>query len=88
MGWSFLILSVMSAAAGVALGRVISRRVRLFVLIGGIEAALLGGGLTWLTRHGLEPSLESGTAHVLALGLLAMAAVLLPFWLGATWSGP
>jgi hypothetical protein len=25
---------------------------------------------------------------VLALGLLATAAVLLPFWLGAAWSGP
>jgi hypothetical protein len=88
MSWSFLILIVVSAAAGVALGRLISRRSRLLILIGGVEAALLGGGLTWLSARGVELPLDSALAQVLALGLLATAAVLLPFCLGAAWSGP
>jgi hypothetical protein len=88
MGWSFVILIAASAAAGVALGRVISRRSRLFILIGGAEAALLGSGLAWLPARGVELPLDPAAAQVLVLGLLATAAVLLPFWLGAAWSGP
>lgn len=88
MGWSVVILIAASAAAGVAIGRVISRRLRLFILIGGAEAALLGGGLSWLPTRGVELPLDPAAAQLLALGLLATAAVLLPFWLGAAWSGP
>lgn len=88
MTWSFLILVAASVAAGVALGRLVSRRSRLFILIGGAEAALFGGGLTWLSARGVELPLDSAVAEVLALGLLATAAVLLPFCLGAALSGP
>jgi hypothetical protein len=88
MGWSFFIVSAVSAAAGVALGRVISRRVRQFILIGGMDAALLGGALVWLPSHGVELPMEAALAQALALGMLATAAVLLPFWLGAAWTGP
>lgn len=58
------------------------------MLIGGIEAALLGIAVVWLPRQGVELPLESGMGQVLSLGLLAIAAMLLAFWLGATWSGP
>jgi hypothetical protein len=88
MAWSFLILSAASAAAGVALGRVISRRVRSFILIGGVEAALLGGGLSWLPSWGVELPVDAAMAQILASALLAVAAVLLPFSVGAAWSGP
>jgi hypothetical protein len=87
MGWAFLILIAASGAAGVALGPVIHRRSRLFVLIGGAEAALLGGALTWLPARGVELPLGVGTAQFLGLAFLATAAVLLPFWSGAAWSG-
>jgi hypothetical protein len=88
MGWSFLILMAASAAAGLALGPVLSRRSRLFILIGGTEAALLGGGLIWLPASGVELPLDPAVAQVLPAGLIAIAAVLLPFWAGAAWSGP
>jgi hypothetical protein len=48
MGWSFFILSAASAAAGLALGRVVSRKARRFILIGGIEAGLLVLGIAGL----------------------------------------
>lgn len=87
MVWAFLILSAASGAAGLALGPVIGRRSRLFILIGGIEAALLGGALTWLPTRGVELHLSTGPAEFLGLALLATAAVLLPLWSGASWSG-
>jgi hypothetical protein len=87
MAWAFFILVVASGAAGVALGPVISRRSRLFLLIGGTEAALLGGALRWLPAQGIELPVEPGAARLLALALLAVAAVLLPFWSGSSWSG-
>ena len=88
MGWSFLILGAASAAAGIALGRVISGRVRWFILIGGVEAALLGGGLVWLASRGVGLPVDSAMVQVMAVGLWATAAVLVPFWAGAAWSGP
>lgn len=87
MGWALLILSAASGAAGLALGPVISRRSRLFILVGGVEAALLGGALTWLPTRGVELHPGTGAAQFLSLALLATAAVLLPLWLGASWSG-
>lgn len=88
MGWSFIIISAASAAAGLALGRIVGRQARVFILIGGIEAAVLGGALAWLPAYGVEPPLGPGMGQVLELGLLTIAAVLLAFWLGSTWSGP
>jgi hypothetical protein len=87
MGWAFVILIAASGAAGVALGPVIHRRSRLFILVGGVEAALLGGALTWLPARGVELPLGAGAAQLLGLAFLATAAVLLPFWSGAEWSG-
>jgi hypothetical protein len=87
MGWAFFILAAASGAAGVALGPVISRRSRVFILIVGIEAALLGGALSWLPAPGVELPVEPAAARLLALALLAAAAVLLSFWSGASWSG-
>jgi len=87
MDWSFFILVAASAAAGAALGHVISRRLRLFILIGGAEAALIGGALTWLPTQGVELPVDPAAAQVLTLVLLATAAVLVPFWVGAAWSG-
>lgn len=85
---SFLILIAASAAAGLAVGRVISRRARRFLLIGGLDAAVLGLVLAWLQASGVALPFDPAVAHVLALALLGVAAVLLPFWLAATWSGP
>lgn len=87
MGWPFLILSAVSAAAGAALGPVIGRRARQFMLLGGVEAAALAVALTWLMNRGVALPLET-VAGALALALLTTATVLLPFWLGATWTGP
>lgn len=78
----------MSAAAGIALGPVISRRARQFTLLGGIEAAVLAGVLTWLLDRGIALSFETGITTAIGLVLLAAAIVLLSFWLGATWTGP
>jgi hypothetical protein len=87
MVWAFLILMAASGAAGVALGPVIGRRSRHFILIGGVEAAALSIALTWLTSRGVALPLDSAAAQFLALALLATAALLLPLWLGASWSG-
>ena len=87
MAWAFVILIAASAAAGVALGPVIGRTSRLFILIGGAEAALFGSALTWLPARGIELPLDPGVAGLLALIFLATGAVLLPFWCGASWSG-
>lgn len=87
MAWAFFILIAASGAAGLALGPLINRRSRLFILIGGTEAALLGGALTWLPTRGVELPLGAGSAQFLGLALLATAAVLLPLWSGASWSG-
>jgi hypothetical protein len=87
MSWAFFILVAASGAAGVALGPLISRRSRLFILIGGVEAALLGGALSWLPAWDVELPVEPAAARLLALALLAAAAVLLPFGSGASWSG-
>lgn len=87
MGWAFFILISASGAAGMALGPVVGRRSRLLILIGGAEAALLGGALSWLASHEVGLPLDPGTGKLLALALLATGAVLLPFWAGAAWSG-
>lgn len=58
------------------------------MLVGGVEAAVLAGLLTWLVNRGVALPLETGVISALALALLAMATVLLPCWLGATWTGP
>ena len=87
MVWAFVILIGASGAAGLALGPVISRRARLWILIGGSEAALLGGALIWLQIPGVTLSGGGGAPQFLGLALLATAAVLLPFWSGASWSG-
>ncbi len=81
-------MSAVSAAAGMALGPVISRRARQLMLLGGIEAAVLAGVLTWLLDRGIALPLETGVTTAIALVLLATATVLLPFSLGATWTGP
>lgn len=87
MVWAFVILIGASGAAGLALGPVIDRRARLWMLIGGTEAALLGSALIWLPIVGGTLSGGGGAPRFLGLALLATAAVLLPFWMGASWSG-
>ena len=87
MAWSWLIIAVGSAAAGVGMGRVVSRRVRSVMLVGGVEAVLLGLGLMWLARRG-EPLLSPELAGVLALLLFSIAAVVVPFVVGAWWARP
>lgn len=87
MTWAFVILAAASGVAGLALGPVIGRRSRRMILLGAIEAALFGGALTWLPQQGVPLPGDPGTLGLLALALVAVAAVLLPFWAGASWSG-
>jgi hypothetical protein len=86
--WSLLIGVPASAAAGLALGPVVTRRLRRLLLVAGLEAALLGVALRWLSaRPDLLP-LEGVPAGPLGLGLLALAALLAAFVAGAAWTGP
>lgn len=87
MTWALLILAAASAVAGLALGPVIDHRSRRMILLGGVEAALLGGALAWLPQLGVPLPVDPGTRILLAVGLLAVAALLLPLWVGASWSG-
>ena len=87
MGWALFILASVSGVAGLALGPVIGRRSRRLILIGGAEAVLIGGALTWLPRLGVALPADPEARGLLALALLATAAVLLPFGAGASWSG-
>jgi hypothetical protein len=82
----YLILVAVSAAAGLALGRVISRRLRRFMLAGGFAAALLGLALTSLAARGLVRG--SLSIDLMGFALFGTAAILLPFALGAAITGP
>ena len=82
----YLILASVSAAAGLALGRVIPRRFRRRMLAGGIGAALLWGALTWFWSPGIVRDLP--TVDLAGSALLGAAAVLLPFSLAAWVTGP
>lgn len=73
----YLILAAVSAAAGLALGRVISQRLRGFICAGSVAAALLGAGLTWSSSRGMVT--ETLTVEVVQAALLGVAAVLFPF---------
>ena len=87
MVWAFVILIGASGAAGLALGPVIDRRARLWMLIGGTEAALLGSALIWLPIVGGTLSGGGGAPRFLGLALLATAAGLRPVWMGAARGG-
>jgi hypothetical protein len=56
--------------------------------VGGVEAVLLGLGLQWVARRGTEPLLSPALADLLALILFGIAAVVIPFALGAWWARP
>lgn len=87
MPWALLIVAAGSAAAGFGMGRVVGRRVRGLMLIGGSEAAVLALILRWLARHP-EPLLPPEFAGVIALVLFGIAAVIVPFAVGAWWAHP
>jgi hypothetical protein len=87
MPWSLLVLGILSAAAGLGMGRVVSRRVRGFMFLGGVEAVLLGLGLLWLGGR-TEPVLPPEMAGVLALLLFGIGAVAAPFAVGAWLARP
>ena len=88
MSWSLLIVSGGSAAAGAAMGRVVGRRLRLFMFVGGLEAALLGIALRWLGRRETDPLVDAGSAEVLSLVLFGIAAVTVSFAVGAWLARP
>lgn len=87
MLWALLIVAAGSAAAGFGMGRVVSPRLRGFLLIGGSEALLLALLLRWLAQRP-EPPLPTEFAGLVALVLLGMSAVVLPFAVGAWWAQP
>lgn len=82
----YLILAAVSAAAGLALGRVIPRRLRRFMLAAGVCAACLGAALTWFSSRGMLG--ETLTLELVEVALFAVAALLLPFSFGASLTGP
>ena len=57
------------------------------MLLGGGEAVVLAFLLRWLARQP-EPPLPADFAGVVALVLLGVAAVVLPFAVGAWWAHP
>jgi hypothetical protein len=87
MPWSLLVVGTVSAAAGLGMGRVVSRRVRGFMFLGGVEAILLGLGLLWLARRA-QPVLPPEMAGALALLLFGIGAVAAPFAVGAWLARP
>lgn len=87
MPWPLLIIAGASAAAGFGMGRVVSSRLRGFLVIGGVEAILLALVLRWLAGQP-EPLLPAEFASVMGLLLLGVAAVVLPFAIGAWWAHP
>jgi hypothetical protein len=87
MPWPLLIIAGASAAAGFGMGRVVSPRLRGFMLIGGGEAVVLALALRWLAGQP-EPLLPAEFAGVMALLLFGVAAVVLPFAIGAWWAHP
>jgi hypothetical protein len=82
----YQILAAVSGAAGVALGRLIRQRVRRLVLAGGAVAALLAAALSWASARDLVP--VDLTLDLVGAGLIGAAAVLLPFSVGASLTGP
>jgi hypothetical protein len=82
----YQILAAVSGAAGLALGRVIRQRVRRLLLAGGVVAAFLAAALTWASSRDLVHA--DLTLDLVGAGLIGAAAVLLPFSLGASLTGP
>jgi hypothetical protein len=87
MPWGLLIVAAGSAAAGFGMGRVVGSRARTLMLLGGSEALLLALVLRWLANRP-EPMLPVEFAGVISLVLLGVAAVVLPFAIGAWWANP
>ena len=83
-----LIIAVASAAAGAGMGRVVGRRARMLMFIGGIEAALLALGLRWLAARPGDPVNAPAAAELLTPVLFGIAAVAVPFALGSWWARP
>ena len=82
----YLVLAVVSWAAGLALGRVLHRRTRRYLLAGGVLAALAGAALIWATSHELlRGALDT---DLLAAGLWGVAAMSMGFAVGASLTGP
>jgi hypothetical protein len=82
----YLILAAVSAAAGLALGRLIRQRVRRLLFAGGVVAAFLAAALAWASSRDLVH--QALTVDLVGAGLIGAAAVLLPFSLGASLTGP
>jgi hypothetical protein len=83
-----LIIAAASAGAGAGMGRVVSRRARMLMFIGGIEAGLIALALRWLAARPGDPVIAPSAAEVLTPVLLGIAAVAVPFALGAWWARP
>lgn len=82
----YLIVAAVSAAAGLALGRVIRQRTRRFLFGWGAGAACLVAALASSASRDLVP--EGLTVNGAGAALVGVAAVLLPFSAGALLTGP
>ena len=85
MEFAFILIVCISAAAGLALRRTVSRRLGRFLLalgLGLVLATLAVIGLIALS-HGRVLGFWSG--GMVALGLICIAALVLPFALAVSW---
>jgi hypothetical protein len=81
-----LILAAVSGAAGLALGRIVPRRTRRLLLVGGVAAAVLAAALAWSSARGSVPG--DLTVLLAETTTLGTAVLLIAFALGAGLTGP